>query len=50
VTAKALHEALDLLLAQYLAANPKGLPSTLTVLELVRWSYARVQAQKAAAS
>jgi hypothetical protein len=40
---KALHEACDLLLAQYLLAHPKALPSTISVMELLTWNHARCE-------
>lgn len=36
-----LHTALDILLAQFLTANPDKLPSKTSVLELAAWSYER---------
>ena len=37
-----LHLALDLLLAQYLLANPGALPSKTSVLDLLHWSNLRL--------
>lgn len=37
-----LHQANDLLLAQYLHANPGALPSKTSVLELMTWSHSRM--------
>jgi hypothetical protein len=41
-TAVDLHEALDLLLAQYLLDNPGSRPSTISVLDLLHWSNVRL--------
>ena len=38
---QSLHSAGDVLLARFLLANPKKLPSTTTVLELMEWSNAQ---------
>lgn len=38
----ALHEALDSLLAQYLVAHGRALPSTTTAMDLLQWSHARL--------
>jgi hypothetical protein len=42
---KALHEALDLLLAQYLIAHPKAMPSKTNVLQLMQWNHGRIQGE-----
>ena len=39
---KALHESLDLLLAQYLLAHPKALPSGIRVMDLLLWNAPRI--------
>jgi hypothetical protein len=41
-TAVDLHEALDLLVAQYLLDNPGSLPSKKSVLDLIHWSNVRL--------
>jgi hypothetical protein len=40
---KALHEALDLLIAQYLLAHPKAMPSKTTLLQLMQWNHGRIE-------
>ncbi len=37
-----LHQALDLLLAQFLLEHPKKMPSRISVMELLTWSNARL--------
>lgn len=41
-TSVALHQGLDILLAQYLVDNPTKLPSRTTVMEMLVWSHARL--------
>lgn len=41
-----LHRSLDMLLAQYLVAHPKALPSKMTLMELLTWSHARLPPQE----
>lgn len=38
-----LHDALDLLIAQYLLEHPKALPSQTSVLQLAQWNCARIE-------
>lgn len=42
-TPQQLHEALDLLLAQYLCEHRDALPSKMSVLDLCRWAYDRLE-------
>jgi hypothetical protein len=39
-----LHLALDLLLARYLVANPRALPSRTTAMALLQWSHSQMNA------
>jgi len=45
-----LHEAMDLLLAQYLMAHPGAYPSRTSVVELMTWSYQRLLRERARAN
>ncbi|HEY7233871.1 MAG TPA: hypothetical protein VH539_06955 [Gemmatimonadaceae bacterium] len=38
-----LHDALDELLADFLRQHPRALPSTITVEQLLLWSYGQTQ-------
>jgi hypothetical protein len=44
-----LHLALDLLLARYLVANPRALPSRTTAMELLQWSHGQIAKAQARA-
>lgn len=43
---KRRHEAVDSLLAEYLQAHPSAIPSRTSVIQLLEWSSARIDAVK----